>query len=630
MMRNRYHTASLRYDFILWLVILISFIISISTVLRNDKMFSEVLAKKIEYNADKSFIAIKESLQYTEYIVNQMGRLISNNHKDTDYINNILKSFEVDYSDYNLLSWNTVSWTDSYNKLIVNSKMGVLKESIDVSNRDFVLKSISNPGKLYMVSYPMSDALNGEYVIASGVSFFNKDVYIGSIYLSFVVELLLQKINNLLECKYLRFALVSRDFNVISVYPRDIKLDDVVIDNLQMLKVQYNLDNGLISKASLLNYNNPFAYFFNIEGQPYSVVLSFEKDYTKALVIKNVLSVLVDVSIFNALLIIILLFIRSYYIKSIDHLLEYAQSIVVSAKAEIITDELVLSNYINELGIVIRKLDSLKFYIGEEERYIKEYNKKAIEVEYANKVKSDFIACISHELRTPLNTIIAFSEVLKNQMFGPIGNIKYKEYSMDINSAGKKLIAIINDILDLSKIESGIMNICKTKSNINEIVKESIDLFYLEASENKICINYDLSLELPNVDIDVLRTRQAIVNIISNAIKFTFENGKIEILTQYNKVTKSVIVIIEDNGIGMSKDDIEKALKDFEQLDSGLTRKFEGTGLGLSLAKKIIEIQKGVLEVVSEVNKGTKVTVSFPVSDDKRYEDNSDIDLHEI
>ncbi len=231
--------------------------------------------------------------------------------------------------------------------------------------------------------------------------------------------------------------------------------------------------------------------------------------------------------------------------------------------------------------------------------------------ENANMAKSEFLANMSHELRTPLNAIIGFSDIIKCERLGPVGSTKYREYADDILQSGQHLLALINDILDLSKVESG----------TDELIEENIDLLQTAnaimklvtglARKGKLKLELDVSDDIPVLLADERKVKQILLNLLSNAIKFPLVDGEVT-LKIWSRADSGFIIQVIDNGIGIAFEDIPKALAAFQQIDSGLNRKQQGTGLGLPLTKALVEMHGGCLDLQSKLGVGTTVTVRFP------------------
>ncbi len=231
--------------------------------------------------------------------------------------------------------------------------------------------------------------------------------------------------------------------------------------------------------------------------------------------------------------------------------------------------------------------------------------------EDANRTKSMFLATMSHELRTPLNAIIGFSELIGGEMFGPVGNDSYREYANDIRESGQHLLDLINDILDLSKFESGSDELCEESIEISELTRSVRWLVTGRAQDGNIELATELADDAPMLRADKLKLKQILINLLSNAIKFTDPGGKIT-LKAWCSMNSGYVFQVVDTGIGIALEDIPKALMPFQQIDNRLNRKYQGTGLGLPLSKSLIEMHGGSLDLQSQVGVGTTVTVRFP------------------
>lgn len=241
-------------------------------------------------------------------------------------------------------------------------------------------------------------------------------------------------------------------------------------------------------------------------------------------------------------------------------------------------------------------------------RYLKDANNKA---ETANRSKSEFLAAMSHELRTSLNAIMGFSEILQNQTFGPVGNPKYLEYVKDIYESGEHLLELINDILDLTKIEAGESDLTEETIDIAKVVKSCLTLVQERAHKADLTLISEFEDDLAPLYADKRKLKQILVNLLTNAIKFTPSGGKVTIKIWYRAASGYVFQII-DTGIGIALEDIPYALAPFKQIDGDLARKYEGTGLGLPLTKSLVELHGGSFDLQSQVGVGTAVTVRFP------------------
>jgi PAS domain S-box-containing protein len=231
--------------------------------------------------------------------------------------------------------------------------------------------------------------------------------------------------------------------------------------------------------------------------------------------------------------------------------------------------------------------------------------------EHASAQKSDFLAKISHEVRTPLSAIIGFAEVMIEERFGPIGNERYLEYLRDIHASGGHVISLVNDLLDLSKIEAGRFDLNFISVDANEIVSRSVAMMQPQAGAGRVVLRTSLSQRLPHVVADERSLRQIVLNILSNAVKFTDPGGQVIVSTAFTD-RGEVALRVRDTGIGMTEKEIETALEPFRQVSTA--RRAGGTGLGLPLTKALVEANRAALTIRSEKDSGTLVEVTFPTT----------------
>ncbi|HWI25569.1 MAG TPA: sensor histidine kinase [Stellaceae bacterium] len=261
-----------------------------------------------------------------------------------------------------------------------------------------------------------------------------------------------------------------------------------------------------------------------------------------------------------------------------------------------------------EFGRLGRAFDRMAEAISQRES---ELIRAKEDAETANRAKSSFLANMSHELRTPLNAIIGFSEVLDGQIFGPDAGPRYREYAGYINASGQHLLRLVNDILDLSKLAAGRFELAEAPVDIRALLQDCVGLVMSQARQKSIAIATQLPPDLPSVTASELRLKQVLVNLLSNAVKFSRDDGTI-LLTARKTEGGELAITVADKGIGMRREDIPIALEPFRQIENALSRTYEGTGLGLPLAKMLIEKHGGTLLLDSAPGLGTTVTVTLP------------------
>jgi signal transduction histidine kinase len=232
------------------------------------------------------------------------------------------------------------------------------------------------------------------------------------------------------------------------------------------------------------------------------------------------------------------------------------------------------------------------------------------QAEEANRAKTEFLANMSHELRTPLNAIIGFSEVLRDGLFGPLGNPRYTEYAEDIHASGVHLLAIINDILDLAKIDAGKLVLHESDIAIPELIEAVLPIVRGRAETGELALGVTLADDLPHLHGDPRAVKQILINLLSNAIKFTEPGGQVTISASYERGT--IVLAVADTGIGIAEADLPAAFSTFGQVDASLDRKHEGTGLGLPLVTALAELHGAVFKLDSTPGVGTEASVIFP------------------
>jgi len=235
------------------------------------------------------------------------------------------------------------------------------------------------------------------------------------------------------------------------------------------------------------------------------------------------------------------------------------------------------------------------------------------QAERASTAKSEFLAKISHEIRTPLNAIIGFSEVMMDERFGPVGNERYRQYLKDIHHSGGHLISLLNDLLDLSKIEAGKLELTFVSVNLNDLVQQCVAIMQEEANKERVIIRTSLPATLPQIVADARSVRQIALNLLSNSIKFTGAGGQVIVSTAVND-DNEVVLRVRDTGVGMSEKELQTALEPFRQLATSARWGSSGTGLGLPITKALSEANHARFRITSQVDDGTLVEVAFPAT----------------
>ena len=269
----------------------------------------------------------------------------------------------------------------------------------------------------------------------------------------------------------------------------------------------------------------------------------------------------------------------------------------VTAEDALRKSEVALQERIADLEEAQRKLERQ----GEDlVRFADELRLARDRADGASRTKSEFLANMSHELRTPLNAIIGFSDVIKEEMFGPVGSAKYRNYADDINESGQHLLELINDILDLSKVEAGMEELHEEDVSVPAVARSVLQLVRQRAETQGLKLKSEIPDDLPSLRADKRKLKQIMVNLLTNAIKFTNASGLVALRASC-RADSGFEFQVTDTGIGIAREDIPKALSQFGQVDSDLSRQYEGTGLGLPLTKRLTELHGGSLDLQSQI-----------------------------
>jgi two-component system, cell cycle sensor histidine kinase DivJ len=249
--------------------------------------------------------------------------------------------------------------------------------------------------------------------------------------------------------------------------------------------------------------------------------------------------------------------------------------------------------------------------VGERIRYQEELQRAKEQADAANRAKSEFLGMMSHELRTPLNAVIGFTELMKEEVMGPIGNPHYRSYIADIHFSSTHLLNLINDILDVTKAEAGKLELQEDAFDLRQVIEAVVSVSRPPIDQAGLTVAIDLAADLPLLRADERKVRQVFFNLIGNAVKFTPAGGRIDVTGRFDE-RSGIALTVKDSGIGIAPENLARVIEPFVQIGRPLSRHHTGTGLGLPTAKRIMELHQGRLSLQSALGIGTEATVTFP------------------
>ena len=249
--------------------------------------------------------------------------------------------------------------------------------------------------------------------------------------------------------------------------------------------------------------------------------------------------------------------------------------------------------------------------VSEHVRYEAALRQAKEQADAASRAKSEFLGTMSHELRTPLNAIIGFTEIMKEGVMGPLDNPHYRSYIADIHFSSTHLLNLINEILDVTKAEAGKLEVQEQVFDLRDVIEAVVRISGPPIDKAGVTVGIDLPPDLPRLQADEGKTRQVFFNLVSNAVKFTPAGGRIDISGRFDR-ERGLAVTVADTGIGIAPEDLNRVLEPFVQVDSSLSRRHQGTGLGLPAVKGIMELHRGTIELQSTLGRGTRATITFP------------------
>lgn len=559
---------------------------------------------------DRTFIV---ALDNASYILESIARQISKTGgDDLSRIARLLNSFDTNQKVYSLFAWIT-----PHDELVVSSNQGVRDEPVSVADRDYVKAAHAMPWRVH-TGIPIQGRASGRWVLPVGLGVTNDEgKYLGTVMISVDIHGLTAEIADVIRQKGVSFAILGQNKVILTEMSEKQEylkqnFSQEVLDRL----ASSGESKGAISRSDIFGEQEMYAFYESSSKYPYTIVISYDAKLSQSEMRSILIPRLVQLFIMAAFLIAVLWVIKLRIITPVMRLSKAAEGIARGRD-----DVSIPEGGPEEIATLAAQVNRIYQYL-QERRRIEELTRAKTEelrqakeaAELASRTKSEFLTFMSHELRNPLNAVIGFAEVMKNRVYGAIKPVRYEEYAQDIFESGNQMLEIMNDILDIASLEAGHVMLHDRPVNVPEQVKKCIRLLQERAEQAGVTVQYEPEPRLPRLMADDLRLRQILLNLLSNAIEFNRDGGRVTITTALHQEPRGrgMVLKVSDTGKGIPKDQIPLVLSRFGQMAPEFARNYQGNGLGLPLTQELVKLHGGTLEIESEPDKGTTVTVTFP------------------
>lgn len=617
-MKFSWTRPSLSRDFVLLSAVIVFLLMMVSMWLAYETFdeHSRNIAADLEREARRIDHTLTIEIENASYLLKSLGmQIATGTSRNPTQVADVLKSFDMNPSIYHMFSW-----INADQQLVISSNKGILDKPIDVSDRDYLKKSIAKPWEV-QIGRPTTGRVSEKWIIPVGMGLTdqaNRYDYIGTLLVSLDINILTDEINALVNKSGISFAIVSQTFVPLTRVSHD---ENFIVDNFpeeklaELVKVS---NQGIFSEAGLFSKNSLYTYYYVSSRYPYIILLGYDTRAGED-VIRGMLLPRLWIVVFMAIFLITVIWaIRKRVIRPV---MELSDVVIRVARGEPFTPlKETGPEEIEELGMQIRRMSE---YIAERKRIEDELQnkiqlvKKAKEgAELTNRIKAEFLACMNQELKAPVTAIVGFSEVMKDQLYGPIENKKYRQYAQDIYQSGTQLLEIIDDMLALSKTDAGLLELQEKPVDIEFVLNRCVRLLADKIDQQKVSVKLYIQDNLPRLVADELRLKQIMLNLLSNAVKFSPEGSEVTVEAKLENDEKNQLVlalVFIDHGVGMQPHEIS-ALTDNPKGISYISRSEtgEGGGLGLFLTRTLVQMHQGRFQVESIPGQGTVVSVMFP------------------
>lgn len=592
---------SLSRDFALLsgLIIFILLMVSVWVTVETYDAHSERVIRQLESEATRIDREMIIEIDRASYLIDSLGRQIAEIGPDNlDAIAKLLKSF-----DTNTAANNVFTFADTNQMVAVSSNKGVLTRTVDVADRDYIKKSLAEPWKVH-IGRPIQGRVSEKWVLPMGVGITdNSGKFLGTISISLDIASLSQELQTVVKKSGIHFAIFSKTLVMLTDNDGFITSSKSFMDKLKKLNYE-DIPAGVLSMANLLDPNEFYAYYDTSANYPYIIVLGYDNALSGSTIFGLILPRLLQLMLMAIFMLSLLWMVRMRVIKPVMELTGITAGV---ARGE--TFHPITQSSPTEVELLSAEVKKLSDYLTERKRIAEENESKKAqlkrskeEAELSNHIKVEFLGAMSHELRTPLNTIVGFSEMMKNEMLGPLGNPQYKEYANGIYNSSHHLQELVDDVLMLSNAEAGISEIQEKPTDVKLVVGKALRIVSDKLQPLQISVEVNAQDNLPRLLVDETRLKQIIANLILNAAKHSTSGSSV--LVSINTTTDAnsdswFVIGFTDYGSKVSnRANPHGANKDVQ-------------GLSVPLTKALVALIRAKLEVVSPPGKATTVSVKF-------------------
>jgi signal transduction histidine kinase len=596
---------SLSRDFALLsgLIVFILLMVSVWVTVETYAAHSDRIIKQMESEAARIDRAMIIEIDRASYLIDSLGRQIAEIGTDNlESIAKLLKSF-----DTNAAANNVFTFAETNQMVIVSSNKGVLTRTVDVSDRDYIKKSLAEPWKVH-IGRPIQGRVSEKWVLPIGVGITdNSGKFLGTISISLDIASLSHELQTVIKKDGIHFAIFSKTLVMLTDNDGFITSSKTFMDKLKRLDYE-DLPSGVLSLGSLLNPNQIYAYYETSANYPYIIILGYDSNLSGSTIFGLILPRLLQLLLMAIFMLSLLWMVRMRVIKPVIELTE-----ITSAVARGEQFRSIKQSSPTEVESLAQEVSKLSDYLSERRRIAEENNNKKIqlkrskeEAELSNHIKVEFLGAMSHELRTPLNTIVGFSEIMKNQMMGQLGNATYVEYAEGIYKSSHHLQELVDDVLTLSNAETGLADAQDKPVDVKLVVGKALRVVSEKLQTLQVSVEVSSQDMLPRLLVDEVRLKQIIANLILHAAKHSVAGGSI--LLSLSKVTDTNL----DTWFVISFTDYGSKTSARMNINANDPRKQEPSGLSIPLTKALVTMLRAKLDVVSPPGKSTTVSVRFP------------------